>query len=313
MTGNEYKFKEYEDTMKKIEDVMKPVLKLRKVKNNVGPQDLKDKLGDKLTMATMIINFTNTCLEAKKLLGKMHGLNFELRGKIVELSSTATNTKSMMEEICQNQGEIIGQMEEIRKKTSTADTGEMTLAEIVGRNSGTDFVEPMKQAIKEVEKEDERAKNVILHGLDIVPDVNVESQKKQLKANARDCLTEAARIEDKDIVDFKILGRIVKSDRAPPVLVTLKSSQKAGLVIKNASELSKVHHLRRVYISPDLSQEDRQKRKKLIGDLKEKINQFPEEHWVIRGDTITSKGKFTPRGKLDSTDQGKDLDRSYNY
>ena len=93
----------------------------------------------------------------------------------------------------------------------------------------------------------------------------------------------------------------------------MKSSQKAGLVIKNASELSKVHHLRRVYISPDLSKEDREKRKKLIGDLKEKIDQFPEEHWVIRGDTITSKGKFTTRGKLDSTDQGKDLDRSYNY
>ncbi|MCP4456576.1 MAG: hypothetical protein GY816_00895 [Cytophagales bacterium] len=76
MSEFDYKFKEYEEIVKKIEDATRIVLKYRKGDQKHGAQNLKEKLGDKLNMATVILSVTNVCLEAKDLLSKMHGHNF---------------------------------------------------------------------------------------------------------------------------------------------------------------------------------------------------------------------------------------------
>ena len=77
MPEHDYKFMEYEDVIREIEDVTKTVLKCKKGDNKMGAQELKEKLGDKLNMASLIINLTNVCLSAKCLMSKMHGHNFE--------------------------------------------------------------------------------------------------------------------------------------------------------------------------------------------------------------------------------------------
>ncbi len=118
---------------------------------------------------------------------------------------------------------------------------------------------------------------------------------------------------DGDIVNFKIMGKVGNSGRAPPVLVTMKCSDEARLVVKHAGRLSKVKELRRVYVTPDLSKEERDKRIKLKDEIKEKIKEFPEQHWVIRQGTVSSIGKHTPREKLDSEDEGKEADGWYCY
>ena len=57
-------FQEYENIMKKIEDATQSMMKLKKENKRLGPQELKDKLGDKLSMATVIVNLTNACISA---------------------------------------------------------------------------------------------------------------------------------------------------------------------------------------------------------------------------------------------------------
>ena len=316
MPGYDYNFMEVEDTIKKIEDVTKAVMKCRKGDNKLGPQELKDKLGDKLSMASLIIDFTNVCLDAKELLSKMHGHNFELRGKVADLSSSAM--KKMAEEMRDNQSEIITEIDEMKKKVVTNNNNpadKKTFADIVGDNK-TAFVLPMKQALKQIEEEDSRARKVVVHGLDIDHSIPHEQQEEKLQACAVNCLAEILSDEpDCDIVDlkFNFMGKIGNSGRAPPVLVTMKDSNEAHLVVKNAWRLSRVKELRRVYITPDLSKEDREKRKQLKEDLKKKIVEFPEQHWVIRQGAVSSKGKHTPSERLDSEDEGKEMDRSFCY
>ena len=167
--------------------------------------------------------------------------------------------------------------------------------------------------MKEIEEEDDRKKNVVIHGLDLNPTISdQDEQEKKLKKIADECILEVLRSEA-NVEHLTILGKVGKSDRAPPILVKMKFSEDARLVLKNASRLSKVKDLRRVYITPDLTRVEREEQKKLRDDLKAKIMEFPDRHWVIRQGSVSSKGNHTPRPRLDSTDDGKELDRSFNY
>ena len=137
----------------------------------------------------------------------------------------------------------------------------------------------MKQALKQIEKEDERANNVVVHGLDIDPSVPNEEQDKNLKMYAEACVNEIVKSDvEFCIVSQKILGKVGESGRAPPILIKLRSSIEAQYVIKNGSRLSKVKDFRRVFVTPDLSKDDRDKRRRAYEDLKKKITEFPEEH-----------------------------------
>ena len=109
------------------------------------------------------------------------------------------------------------------------------------------------------------------------------------------------------------MGKVGKWGRAPPVLVTMKHPKDAVLVLKYASRLSKVRGLRRVYVTPDLCKEERDKRRKLKDNLKKKIVEFPDQHWVIRRGAVSSSGKHNPRQILDDDDEERELDRSFKH
>jgi hypothetical protein len=70
-----HKFQEYEETVKIGDDVTKPILKHKKQKRYTA-EDLKDKLGDKLTMLSLIVDLTNACFVAKDLIQKVQAHNY---------------------------------------------------------------------------------------------------------------------------------------------------------------------------------------------------------------------------------------------
>ena len=117
-------------------------------------------------------------------------------------------------------------------------------------------------------------------------------------------------------VEMTVLGKISTSGRTPPVLVRMEDSRQAKFVLSQAHKLSKIYQLRRVYITPDMDNKEREKRRELKGLMKNKIAEFPEQHWVIKGGTVTSIGKHSPvdKSKLkEELQEDKSLDRSYNY
>ena len=162
-----YKFQEYEETIKLVDDVTKPILKHKKQKKCTA-EDLKDKLGDKLTMSSLIIDLTNACLVAKELLQKMQAHNFDLRGKVADLASS--EMKKMREQVDGNQKDIMSRIDEVREKVREEVRGNQncimsridevrekvvdrrSFSEVLGKDlSTTSFVLPMKQAMKEIE------------------------------------------------------------------------------------------------------------------------------------------------------------------
>ena len=124
--------------------------------------------------------------------------------------------------------------------------------------------------------------------------------------------TKTGDVEDA-VVSIKLLGKIGTTGKAPPVMVTLKDSLEARQMLKYSSHLNKLYMLRRVYVTPDMSKEEREMQKKLVEDLKKKIEDFPEERWIIRNGSVISKGKWVTRERLNSQDEGKNMDISFKF
>ena len=131
----------------------------------------------------------------------------------------------------------------------------------------------MKQAMKQIKEDDGRKNNVVVTGLDLNPAISDDDkQKKQLMKVAKECIIEADLKDSTDVNKIAILGKIEgqNAGKAPPVLVTLKSPEAVKQVLQGASRLSKIEGFRRVYIAPDLSPLEREKRKKIVDDMKRK-------------------------------------------
>ena len=335
MPEHDYKFMEYEDVIRNIEDVTKSVLKCKKGDNKMGAQELKEKLGDKLNMASLIINLTNACLSAKCLMSKMHGHNFELRGKVADLSSSAMQKTT--DEMRGNQNEIIAVIEEVKKEVAT-NAGNMTFADILDNNKSESFmVSPIKKAMRQLKKDDMRARNVVVHGLDINPStkLSLKDRHSDLKMQAYNVLNtfqenkfsdemttdelvvawdQSDKKRTRAMEDMVILGKVDESGKAPPVLVKLSSEEEVSHIMKCAKQLAKIRELRKVFISVDLGEEQRENRRALILKLKEKIRDFPSEHWIIRDGVVTSKGKYTPSQSKHVIDSEEETDlKSYKY
>jgi hypothetical protein len=113
----------------------------------------------------------------------MHGHNFELRGKVADLSSAAM--KQMIGDVRENQTSIMTELSEVKNQVVEVRekfVDPRSFSEVLGKDlNRASFVLPMKQARREIEKEDKRAKNVVFHGLNIDPTIPQEKQDEQIK------------------------------------------------------------------------------------------------------------------------------------
>ncbi len=192
--------------------------------------------------------------------------------------------------------EKIGKLQ-IEQKPELAEAQEKTYASIVG--DGKSLVNPIKRAMTQLKEDDQRARNVIVHGLDIDPSKtqSLRERRTNVKMQVRSVLMETTSAEPDDIPgveDMIILGKVNDSGKAPPVLVKLKDDKEVSHVLKGAKNLAKFQALKKVFISRDLGVEEQEARRAVMLKLKDKIKDFPEEHWVVRNGMITSKGKYTP-------------------
>ena len=163
------------------------------------------------------------------------------------------------------------QLRKVEEKLNESNSGDSkTFADVVG-GMKEGLIVPMKQAMKEIEMEDEKTKNIVIHG-------SLEITSSQPKERLRDTILEAASDviiqtgnSEENVETYIVLGKIDESGRAPPVLVRMKSRSYARNTLKRASCLRKVRGFSRVYITPDLGKDERLKRRGLQDTLKEKI------------------------------------------
>ena len=82
-----------------------------------------------------------------------------------------------------------------------------------------------------------------------------------------------------------------KDDATRPVLVQLRTGEIATQLLKKVSALRKSERFKDVYVCPDRTIEQRAQHRKLVSDLKAKIQEEPERTHYIRDGEIWSKDK----------------------
>jgi hypothetical protein len=90
-----------------------------------------------------------------------------------------------------NQKDIMSRIDEVRENVAASSGEPRTFSEVLSRELETSsFVLPMKQAVRDIKVEDERAKTVAFHGLHIEPGIPRDNQIEQLKEVAQWAVTD---------------------------------------------------------------------------------------------------------------------------
>ena len=101
-------------------------------------------------------------------------------------------------------------------------------------------------------------------------------------------MQESGHLELPAVVTSCYLG-MKTEDRNRPICVTFNNPNIGQLVIANAHRLKFSTSYKRVYVSPQRSEEDQKTHNELVKQLKEKINGNPSRFWFIRDGTVQSR------------------------
>ena len=305
------KAEEYEqsiNSLKRATDQILTVLNLSldtKSVDSVSAAEMKNKFGDKLAMTKIILVYTQLCLNVRSDIQKMYKDSFELRGKVADLASGYL--KDVSGKVAESQSAL---QEEIASvKTSVENVKEKivapSFAEVIGDT--TALVAPVKEAIKELNQEREKSSSIILSGIDVYEGFSADQKKKRTRDiafSAIEYVAEKRGIKslEQENLKFDLLGTF-KDSKAPLVRVDLGSEKLAQTLVRHAPFLNGLDlydNRNGVYIRKDLTVEERGRRRTLLETLREKIREFPNQHWVIRDGMVTSVGKRRAKRKESS-------------
>ena len=142
--------------------------------------------------------------------------------------------------------------------------------------------ETLKRAFKDVVEEEDRSRNLMVFGLREEPDEERLTDKvcqlfQQLGEKPR---VEATRVGNR------------ATGKSRPVKVTLSSSTIAHQILRKASNLRNVEHLKSGFISQDRTVEQRTVHRELVLDLKKRSAREPDKRHFIRAGKVCSTFKL---------------------
>ena len=150
----------------------------------------------------------------------------------------------------------------------------------VAQENGISSVD-LKKAVKDVFQDEDRSKNMIIFGL---PEENDED----LSASVDYLLQE---IGEKPRYEACRMGRNKTDGNIRPIKVTTTSSTVVDQILFKARKLKQVEKYKFVYINPDRSPEQRNKRRDLVKELKRLSAADADKRYFIRNDKICSVNK----------------------
>ena len=151
--------------------------------------------------------------EQNIFLKRVHEHNFDLRGKVFDLATgslkhTTADMNSMQSEMAEQQQEVNEKLDESNSEESN------TFADVVG-DMKIGLVIPMKRAMKKIEMEDERFKNIVICGLNIKPSLPKEKFRDiTILETASDVIIETGHSEE-NVETYTVLRKIGESRKAP--------------------------------------------------------------------------------------------------
>ena len=238
------------------------------------PDLIEKKAGNKDELAVFLFDFVNIAQDCMKV----------LKSGCVEVDTLKSETKSAYKELAEVQKELlISKREQIEKvETGVQKTlkNEMKLYSDLFKKSSGDSVtlKKIKTVVQDVVED--RTKNLMIFGLGEVEGENLHSKVGEV----------FEELGQKPIFEAERVG-IVDKVKCRPVKVVLQNRNSVFDLLKKSKDLKNCKRMEKVFLQPDRSFEERLKHRKLIGELKEKAEEVPGNHYFIRKGQICSEPK----------------------
>ena len=127
-------------------------------------------------------------------------------------------------------------------------------------------------AVKKVNAEEDRSKNLVVFGV-------TEEDGESVKSKVSDLLEQ---LDEKPLIlDSTRIGQR-KAGSTRPIKFRVKSSETAFQLLRKAKRLKDIDGCKAIYIAPDRTLDERICRKKLVCELREKRQSDPSSHYLIR-------------------------------
>ena len=212
-----------------------------------------------------------------------HQLILKLRPRLVEALCVK------QEKIIDLQDQLVKKKdEEIERLKSLADKVEDSVKlysdAVVSATQQATFPSDLKQSVREAVqdavKEEDQSRSMMIFGLS-------EENQQDLELRITEVFQELD--EKPRIVEAERLGR-PSEEKVRPVKVTLSASSAVRGLVGKGYRLAKSSRFRKVYLSPDRTKDERNRRKGLVEDLKQKKKSEPGlYHRIMDGSVVSSK------------------------
>ena len=248
---------------------------------------------DKEALAEWIVDTLDTLRKSRNLLADAAGeINILQKGAIEDKSSIILLQREAIEENRKDMKAVQTTLQtEIKSYRDAVTSQNFISSDKSDREQIT--IHDVKEAVKSVQKDDERSRNVMIFGM--------KEDQGDLKASVTKVFQ---RIDQEPVFDHcQRLGnmRYGLSNQKRPIKVRLASSVSVHAMLRRRHLLRKDPLYNSVYLAPDRSPEERREYKDLVDALKAKISKEPESYHHIRDHQIlSSPRKNSPKKILSS-------------
>lgn len=248
---------------------------------------------DKEAIAEWLVDTLDTLRKSRNLLADAAGeINTLQKGAIEDKASIIQLQRNAIEENRKDMKAVQTTLQTEIKSYRDALTSQNSICSAKGDREQI-TIHDVKEAVKSVQKDDERSRNMMIFGL--------KEDQGDLKASVTKVFQS---IDQEPIFDHcQRLGnkRSGLNNQHRPIKVTLASSVSVDAMLQRRHLLRKDPRYNSVYLAPDRTPEERREYKDLVDALKAKISKEPESYHHIRDRQIlSSPRKNSPKKILSS-------------
>ena len=220
---------------------------------------------------------------------------FKLFDSNLELcKSAASKVDELKSEKLASQKQLLQAREDqLNSMQNVVKTEIKSWADVV-KNSGnnqesTVSTETVKEAVKSVNAEELRSKNLIIYN------VSEATEARQLRQLVAEVVVQTNTEQEVAVPDHTRINRMgtrsSNSRRPRPIKVELRSSEEVQKVLRNSYKLNETPVYQHIYVAPDRTREERMAHSKLVTEMKELISSDPSKHYFIRNGKVNSVDK----------------------
>jgi hypothetical protein len=190
------------------------------------------------------------------------------------------------------------QSEQINSVQKTVKTEMKTWADVARRNVTQNKVltaTTVKEAVRAVNEEEERSKNLIIYGVaedknDLVEKDCASNEKlHEIVKSVRRVTLSDDSLPVQGVKVYRLGKKAPNSNR--PIKVEFQCSGDVENILKNAHKLKAKDDLKSVYVSPDRTKEQRAEHSKLVKQMKQMISTDGSKHYFIRDNKVNCVDK----------------------